>query len=350
MLKGLEDRIFPYGTPTASEIVAKADVVLAVGTELGESLHYGRHVHWAKGETERKWIYIERDPTAFGVNRPIDVPLVGDLRDIVPQLTEGLKADRPPAAALSSWSTARAAERTSLFDTAPPTSSPIHPARLAIEATKALPPETVIVRDGGASGLYFSFFNQLQPHDAMWNSNYGAVGPGLPYAIGAQVAVGDARRVVLLTGDSSILFHISEIETAVRENLPVVCVVAVDYAWGIEVASYKANYGPDTAMPGACWDKSVRLDKTAESLGAHGEYVDKAEDIAPAIERALASGRPAIVHVVVDPNFNQSFAHLPGMEEFRTWYGEPGDTLGFAGTPAAPQSAAAKPMDDGSGY
>ena len=77
----------------------------------------------------------------------------------------------------------------------------------------------------------------------------------------------------------------------IQENLPVIVVVAVDHAWGIECASYKANYGPDTSMPGARWSSKVRLDKTAESLGAHGEYVERAEDIAPAMERALASGR-----------------------------------------------------------
>ncbi|WP_421729567.1 thiamine pyrophosphate-binding protein [Brevundimonas sp.] len=356
-LEGLEDRTIPYGTPVANEIVAKADVVVAIGTELGENLHYGRGVHWTKGVVDRKWIYIERDPTAFGVNRPIDVPLVGDLRDIVPQLTEGLGAtNRAPPVELAGWSSARAAEKKAYLDKAPTTSTPIHPARLAVEATKALTAETVIVRDGGASGLFFSFFNQLAPRDAMWNSNYGAVGPGLPYAIGAQVAVGDKRRVVLLTGDSSVLFHISEIETAVRENLPVIVVVAVDYAWGIECASYKANFGPDTSMPGARWSSKVRLDKTAESLGAHGEYVERAEDIAPAMERALASGKPAILHVVVDTNINHNFAEMPGMAEFRTWYGEPGDTLGFAGTPAAapaaaaPAAASAKPMDGGAGY
>lgn len=353
-LKGIEDRVIPYGAPVANEIVAQADVVVAIGTEIGESTHYGRGVHWSKGVVDRKWIYIERDPTAFGVNRPIDVPMVGDLRDIVPQLIEGLgDLQREPQAELAGWATARAAERKAYLDKAPTTSMPIHPARLAVEATKALSPDTVIARDGGASGLFFSFYNQVAAYDAMWNSNYGAVGPGLPYALGAQVAVGDSRRVVLLTGDSSFLFHIAEIETAVRENLPVVCVVAVDYAWGIECAAYRANFGADTFMPGALWAQQVRLDKTAESLGAHGEFVDRAEDIAPAMERALASGKPAVIHVVVDAKANADYGEMPGMAEFRTWYGEVGDTLTFAGTPVSPTpviEGAIKPMDDGSGY
>lgn len=351
-LEGLEDRTFPYGSTVAAEVVAKSDVVVAIGTEIGEPLHYGRGVHWSKGNSDRKWIYIERDPTAFGVNRPIDVPLVGDLRDIVPQLTDAVQSlTRDLPVELPGWTRRHAAEKKELLDSVPAASSPIHPGRLAVEATRVLPRDAVIVRDGGASGMWFSALMQFTARDAMWNSNYGAVGPGLPYAVGAQLAVGDKRRVVLLTGDSSILFHISELETAVRENLPIICIVAVDYAWGIECASYKVNFGAETSTPGARWNKQVRLDKTAESFGAYGEYVERAEDIAPAVERALASGKPALIHVVVDEVANSTFAGIPGLAEFRTWYGEPGDNLGFAGTPpqAAPAPASA-PISQGSGY
>ena len=86
-LEGLEDRTFSYGfSPSAIEAVETSDLVVAIGTELGEPLHFGLGRHWASGDAKRKWIYVERDPLAFGVNRKIDVPLVGDLRDVVPQL------------------------------------------------------------------------------------------------------------------------------------------------------------------------------------------------------------------------------------------------------------------------
>ncbi len=352
VIEGLDERTFPYGSAVASEIVAQSDVVVAIGTEIGEPMHYGRGHHWASGDAARKWIYVERDPTAIGVNRPIDVPLVGDLRAVVPQLVEVLgPLRRDPPADMPKWTQAYAAYRAELFASVPGASAPIHVARLAVEATRVLPRDAVVVRDGGASTMWFSAFLQFPPRDAMWNSNYGAIGPGLPYALGAQLAVGDSRRVVLLTGDSSFMFHIAEIETAVRKNLPVICVVAVDHAWGIEVASYKANYGADTTAPEARWGKQVRFDKTAESFGAHGEYVERGEDIAPAVERALASGKPAVIHVAVDAEANSSFVGIPGFTEFRTWYGEEGDNLGFAGTPPAAAAAESdKPMDKGAGY
>src|SRR6202000_2030436 len=104
-IKGLEDRTFPYGfSQSANEAVKKSDVCVAIGTEVVEPVHYGKARHWAENNARRKWIYIELDPTAIGVNRPVDVPLVGDLRTVVPQLTAALKdSPRKPSADLKKW-------------------------------------------------------------------------------------------------------------------------------------------------------------------------------------------------------------------------------------------------------
>jgi acetolactate synthase-1/2/3 large subunit len=80
-----------------------------------------------------------------------------------------------------------------------------------------------------------------------------------------------------------------------------------------------ADEAPNTE---AQWGKQVRFDKIAEGYGAHGEYVERREDIAPAIERALASGRPAVVQVPIDPRINA--VEVPAFEEFATWYGDKG--------------------------
>ena len=353
VLPGMDDRTFPYSSEAGGQIASGSDVVLAIGTELGEPLNYGRGHAWKTGEAERKWIYVERDATAFGVNRPIDVPLVGDLRDIIPQLTEALGAlRREPSAKLADWKKIRDDAKQALMDRVPTTSQPIHTGRLAIEATRKLPEDTILVRDGGAASMWFSALLQWTPRDTMWSSNWGAIGNGLPMALGAQLAVGDTRRVALLTGDSAFLFHISELETAVRKNLPLICIVAVDHAWGIEAASYKANFGDNTPTPEAQWGNEVRLDKAAESFGAHGEYVDRAEDIGPAVERALASGKPAVIHVEVDKLGNSTFAGIPGFLEFRNWFGEEGDFLGVPGAAPAPAAAASGggSTENSSGY
>ncbi len=323
VLPGLERRTFPYASPSGTDAIAKADVVVAVGTEIGEPTHYGTGRHWAKGETARKWIYVERDPLAIGVNRPIDVPLVGDLRDVVPQLSRAFAAvKRTASGELAQWEDAHATLQAQLRESAPTRSQPVHPARFAVEATRVLPKDCVLVRDGGSVSIFTAAYAQFAPRDVLWSQNFGHLGTGLPHAIGAQLAVGSERRVVLMTGDSSFLFHISELETAVRKNLPVVCIVGCDYAFGLEVTVYKAAFGPQSPETEAHWGSQVRLDKIAEGFGAYGVYVDRAEEIAPAVVRALRSERPAVVQVAIDAQANAT--EVPGFDEFASWYGDAG--------------------------
>ncbi|TNF83219.1 MAG: thiamine pyrophosphate-binding protein [Gammaproteobacteria bacterium] len=323
VLPGLEAHTFPYASPAGTEAVANADLVIAVGTEIGEPLHYGVGRHWAKGNTDRKWIYIEREPLSVGVNRRIDAPLVGDLRNIVPQLTAALTPEpRSEPASLTSLTEIDASYRKDLMDSVPADAEPIHPARFVVEATRVLPEDTVLVRDGGGVNIFTWAYSQLVPRDVLWSQNFGHLGTGLPHAIGAQIAVGDRRRVVLMTGDSAFLFHISELETAVRKNLPVICIVGCDYAWGMEVAVYKGSFGPQSPETEAHWGDQVRLDKIAEGFGAHGEYVERAEDIGGAVTRALESGKPAVIQVPIDGLANAT--QIPGFEEFASWYGDAG--------------------------
>ncbi|WP_405137822.1 thiamine pyrophosphate-binding protein [Nocardia sp. NBC_01388] len=321
-IEGVEDRTFPYGfSPSAVDAVVTSDLCLAIGTELGEPVHYGRGRHWVAGEAARKWIMIEQDPTAIGVNRPIDVPLVGDLRAIVPQLTTALRdTPRTPTPELSRWIEQDATRLAELAASAPSGISPVHPARLIVEATQAFPADGIMVRDGGATTIFGWTYSQAKPHDVIWNQNFGHLGTGLPYAVGASVADGGKRPVMLVTGDSSFQFHIAELETAARLNLPLVCVVAVDYAWGLEVGVYKRTFGQGSLETGVHWSTATRLDKVAEGFGCYGEYVERDEDIAPAIKRAYASGKPGVIHVAVDPKANSE--EMPSYDEFRTWYAE----------------------------
>ncbi|WP_067657559.1 thiamine pyrophosphate-binding protein [Nocardia harenae] len=321
-IEGLEDRTFAYGfSASALEAASESDLVVAIGTELGEPVHYGVGRHWEAGDADRRWILVEQNPEAIGVNRPIDVPLVGDLRAIVPQLVAALKdTPRTPTPQLAGWIEQDAKRLAELAATAPSGQSPVHPARLIVEATKAFPADGIMVRDGGATTIFGWTYSQAKPRDVIWNQNFGHLGTGLPYAIGASVAEGRKRPLMLVTGDSSFLFHIGELETAARLNLPLVCVVAVDYAWGLEVGVYKGLFGQGSLETGTHWSSDTRFDKIAEGFGCYGEYVDRDEDIAPAIERAYASGKPGVIHVVVDPKANSE--EMPSYAEFRTWYAE----------------------------
>ena len=333
-IKGLEDRTFQYVFADASiDAVEESDLVLALGTELGEPLHFGRWRHWYDGEASRKWIYVQQDATAIGVNRPIDVPLVGDLRAVVPQLCRALGTGRAEAPGLKRFMKDGAEELEELAEETLTKSDgsgnvPIHTSRFIVEATKAFPPEGIMIRDGGASVIFGWTYNQCKPQDVIWNQNYGHIGTGLPYATGAMLAdqaeTGVARPGMLVTSDSSFLFHIGELEVAVRKNLPLVCVVAVDFQWGLEVGVYKRTFGQGTAETGTHWSDKVRFDKIAEGFGAAGEFVKTADEIGPAIARAYAhiakGGGPTVIHVPIDPKANSE--EMPKYERFRTWYAE----------------------------
>jgi acetolactate synthase I/II/III large subunit len=321
-IKGVEDRTFPYGFSRAAiEAVVKSDLCIALGTELGEPVHYGQTRHWVANAANRKWIYAEQNPLAIGVNRQIDVPLVGDVRAIVPQLVAALKdSPRQPSADLDRWIKEDKDRLTELAASAPSGRKPMHTARFVVEATKAFPANGIMVRDGGATVIFQWTYSQCKPHDVIWNQNFGHIGTGLPYAVGASVADGRKRPVMLLTSDSSFMFHIAELETAVRLKLPLVCVVGVDYQWGLEVGVYKRTFGQGSLETGVHWSKEVRLDKVAEGFGCHGEYVDREEEIGPAIKRAYASGKPGVIHIPIDPKVNSE--EMPSYDEFRTWYAE----------------------------
>lgn len=333
-IKGIEDRTFQYVFSDASiDAVEESDLVVALGTELGEPLHFGRWRHWYDGEASRKWIYVQQDPTAIGVNRPIDIPLVGDLRAVVPQLSRALGDGLPEAPGLRRFMEDGAAELAELAEETLSKSDgtgnvAIHTSRFIVEATKAFPKDGIMIRDGGASVIFGWTYNQCKPHDVIWNQNYGHIGTGLPYATGAMLAdqaeTGVSRPGMLVTSDSSFLFHIGELEVAVRRNLPLVCVVAVDFQWGLEVGVYKRTFGQGTAETGTHWSDKVRFDKIAEGLGARGEFVKTADEIGPAIQRAYdhikAGGGPSVIHVPIDPKANSE--EMPKYERFRTWYAE----------------------------
>lgn len=329
-IKGIEDRTFQYVFSEASiDAVEESDVVVALGTELGEPLHFGRWRHWYDKEAERKWIYVQQDATAIGVNRPIDVPLVGDIRAVVPQLSRALGDGRPADQSLERFMKDGAAELVELAKEAGSKgdgsgNTPMHTAQFVTEATKAFPKDGIMIRDGGATVIYQWTYSQCKPHDVIWNQNYGHIGTGLPYATGAmladQAATGKQRPGMLLTSDSSFLFHIGELEVAVRKNLPLVCVVGVDFQWGLEVGVYKRTFGHGTAETGTHWSDKVRFDKIAEGFGAAGEFVQKAEDIGPAVKRAYERGGVTVIHVPIDPKANSE--EMPKYERFRTWYAE----------------------------
>jgi acetolactate synthase-1/2/3 large subunit len=141
----------------------------------------------------------------------------------------------------------------------------------------------------------------------------GFLGTGLPFAIGAKLAAPD-RAVYCITGDGALGFNVMELETALRENAPVIILVAVDDGWGMERSAYTFQGYPPEQHLGIDLSTQTRYDLIAQGMGCYGEKIDDVKQIIPALERAVASCKPAVLHVTVDKTLN---ADPPGYKQFR---------------------------------
>jgi acetolactate synthase-1/2/3 large subunit len=129
------------------------------------------------------------------------------------------------------------------------------------------------------------------------NGVAGAIGPSLPFALAARLVEPKAPIFAVL-GDGTSGFHISEFETALRRRLPFVAIIGNDARWNAESQIQLRDYGAQR-MHG-CDLLPARYDQVAAALGAHGEFVDSAAALPDAISRALASGKPACINVMID--------------------------------------------------
>jgi acetolactate synthase I/II/III large subunit len=188
---------------------------------------------------------------------------------------------RPPA-----WKTLAASQPNKL-----------HPAELCrgISAVLAANPNAILVCDGGEIGQWPQAM--LAPARRIINGPAGSIGSSIPFAIAARAA-DPAAPVIAVMGDGTFGFHMAEFDTAVRCNLPFVAVVGNDATWNAEHQIQLREYGPNRTH--GCELLPSRYDLVVQALGGHGERVTRAADLEPAINRALSSGKPACVNVVIE--------------------------------------------------
>jgi acetolactate synthase-1/2/3 large subunit len=174
---------------------------------------------------------------------------------------------------------------------------PIHPLRLVQDVRAFFPREAICVADGGNTTVWAHYLNRVySPRSYLWAADSGHLGTGLPYAIGAKLAQPD-RPVYALCGDGAFALNMQELETAARLKLPLVVIIADDHQWGMIKAAQMSAY--DARYIGVDFD-DVRYDQIAQACGCHGERVEEPAQIIPALERAITSGKPAVLDVVVD--------------------------------------------------
>jgi acetolactate synthase-1/2/3 large subunit len=175
---------------------------------------------------------------------------------------------------------------------------PCHPLRVAQELRDFGGRDACYVIDGGFTSVWsMGVLPAERPGDVMGVTSgpMGCLGVGLPFALAAKSA-NPKRNVFLICGDGSFGLNAVEMDTALRHDLPVVAVIVNDGAWGMIKAAQIGMYGRDRLVASELGH--VRYDKWVEGFGGHGELVEKPGDIRPALQRALASGKPACVNII----------------------------------------------------
>jgi acetolactate synthase-1/2/3 large subunit len=177
--------------------------------------------------------------------------------------------------------------------------TPIDPQRMCRDVRDWLAGlgETIVIGDGGDIVATAAKILPV-PREGSWMDPgpLGTLGVGMPFALAAQLSHPD-KRVVIVYGDGSFGLNGFEFDTAVRFGLPIIGVLGNDGAWGQMMRPQGAVYGWDRLQ--ATLLNYTRYDKVVEALGGHGEHVTKPEEIRPALDRAAASGKPALVNVEI---------------------------------------------------
>ncbi|HEX5651290.1 MAG TPA: thiamine pyrophosphate-binding protein [Steroidobacteraceae bacterium] len=311
-----------------------ADVVLVVGSRLGETDWWGKAPYWRR-PSEQTMIQVDLDGHVLGANKPATVAALADAKLFLGALADALegRAGRMNLDArrrqLAKYRDVIRTERAKLDEKLQDFAVPMNPAHIAHVCQRVFPEGTTLVADGGNTAVWAMMFHEMRvPNTLLSTFKFGMLGAGVAQALGAAVARPDAP-VCCIIGDGAMGFHPQEIETAVRNGLRVVYVVVCDRQWGMVKMNQqfalkplktliRKSLGPDETIKADLGE--IRFDKVAEAMGAHGERVADPRELKGALERALASGGPAVVHVDVDP-----VKHMwaPGLMHFKDMHLEP---------------------------
>ena len=277
-------------------LLPDADLVLMVGARVDYRIGYGHPPTMAKGA---RVVRVDVDAEELRRGLEPDVGILGDVRSVLDQLSGEMRrrGARPHRAWLEEARRRDRAFRARWIETPSPVAPPMTGRHVVDVLRPFVRDDALFLVDGGNIGQWAHMvLCDRYPGHWLTCGASGVVGWGLPGAMAAKSAYPD-RPVILLSGDGSIGFTLTEFESAVRQGIPFVVVLADDRAWGIVVSGQEARYGFDGVLASRLGE--TRYDQVAEGLGAIGVRVERPEEIAPAIERGLRADRPTLIHVPI---------------------------------------------------
>ena len=292
------ETVFPW--PVGSIAAREADVVILAGCRMEGAIGFAAPPFF---RADAQFIQIANDAGEIGRNRVVEAPIAADCRLALEAIADGLAAQRV-AARDGSWAKAAVEPRLAKIDAAGRAEEgQVHPLRMARELAQRMAPDALFVGDGANCNNWYKATLRIQSSPGFLDHEpFGAMGVGLPHAIGAAAAFqedGIKREVFLGTGDGAFGQYLGELATASLHGLPIFVMVANDGSWGssrnITLRMFNGTTGVDM--------NQSRYDVVAEGLECHGEFAQTPSEVGPAFDRAIAamrSGKTAVVNVLVD--------------------------------------------------
>ncbi|MEZ5487268.1 MAG: thiamine pyrophosphate-binding protein [Steroidobacteraceae bacterium] len=301
-----EDWERSFSWPLMQIAAREADVVCLIGARLKQRLGFGLPPRFAPGA---KFIQVDIEPTELSRNRRIDVPIVADAGIACRQLLEAMQAAGAARGLRANWVRDALRDRLRRLDDIVATAGTgaVHPLVLGRELARRLPENAIIVGDGAdVQNWMYGALRVRRAPGFLEHYPMGAMGSGTPLAVGAAAAARELavvhgeplRPVLLVTGDGSFGFYPAELHAAAQAGLKIICVVGNDGAWGTELHGQVQAIGRtiNTELSAA------RYDLVGRGFGCHGEYVQHAAELQPALDRAFAQNGPSVIDVALDRN------------------------------------------------
>jgi acetolactate synthase-1/2/3 large subunit len=288
-----------YSRESANRVVVAADLVCFIGTSAG-----GMTTHaWTVPKIGVRAVQIDIEPETIGRNYPLQAGLLGDAKTCLSLMLASV--DRNGAARRKAWleqvknmcADWRGKYRAALESDA----VPIRPERICAELSKHVPEDAIVLSDTGHAGMWMGGMYDLRSPRQSFLRSAGHLGWAFPAGLGAKCAA-PQRPVVTFTGDAGLWYHLGEIETAVRWNIAAVTVVNNNASGNQSKRGFDRAYGGEqTPKARELWTyRMVDLARLATDIGALGIRVERAADFPGALEKALRSGKPALIDVVTD--------------------------------------------------
>jgi len=275
------------------------DVVLLLGARLG--LFTGGRSGMMIPESAYV-IQVDIEGAEIGRNRDIELGIVADCREALLAFNAAAREQGWPDH--SAWQDTvrqtRAFPNAMFAAALTQNAPPIHPYRLAHAIATTVEPGAIIVADGGETASWMDMAAEVHGGGHWLSHGYlGCLGVGMPFALAAKAAHPE-RQVVCIVGDGSVGLNFAEFDTMARHGLNVVTVVNNDRQWGMSAHGQELMYGKQRTVVTAL--APTRYDLAAAAFGCHAEHVEGPDELVPALQRALASGRPACLNVMTDPS------------------------------------------------